>query len=214
MRHAAGHRTPRHTVVVGAGLAGLSAALHLRGRGVEVTLVEAADQVGGRSPEVVADGFTLDTGPTVLTETAHVAAAFAAVGENLADHLELRPVDPAYIAHFPDGTCLPMYADPARMRQVIGDFAGPREARGYERFVRHVERLYDVEFPHFIDRNLDGVGSLISPALLRLTALRGFGRLDRLVASFFTDPGCSRRSASRRCMSGCHRTGRAACSRW
>ncbi|NNG39848.1 phytoene desaturase [Flexivirga sp. ID2601S] len=179
---------PRHTVVVGAGLAGLSAALHLRGAGVEVTLIEAADQPGGRSPEVVSDGFTLDTGPTVLTETAQLAAAFAAVGEDLADHLELRPVDPAYIAHFADGTSLPMHADPVRMRAVIRDFAGAREARGYERFVRHAERLYDLEFPRFIDRNLDGVPSLISPALLRLTALRGFGRLDRLVASFFTDP--------------------------
>jgi len=106
----------------------------------------------------------------------------------MAEQLTLAELGPAYVAHFPGGDVLPMHADPVRMHRVVADFAGEREAAGYDRFVQRVQRMYDVEMPHFIDRNLDGVRSLAGTSLARLAALRGFGRLDRLVASHFTDP--------------------------
>jgi phytoene dehydrogenase-like protein len=49
-------------VVVGAGLAGLAAARHLTAHGVEVTLLEASDGVGGRVRTDVVDGFRFDRG--------------------------------------------------------------------------------------------------------------------------------------------------------
>lgn len=50
------------TVVVGAGLAGLSAAITLQAAGQEVVLVDAADRAGGRVATDVVDGFLLDRG--------------------------------------------------------------------------------------------------------------------------------------------------------
>ncbi|PWK40446.1 flavin monoamine oxidase family protein [Actinoplanes xinjiangensis] len=49
-------------VVVGAGLAGLSCAHVLSGRGVDVLVCEARDRVGGRTDSVVVDGETVDLG--------------------------------------------------------------------------------------------------------------------------------------------------------
>ncbi len=49
-------------VVVGAGLAGLAAARQLSIHGVDVSIVEAADAVGGRVRTDTVDGFTLDRG--------------------------------------------------------------------------------------------------------------------------------------------------------
>jgi phytoene dehydrogenase-like protein len=49
-------------VVVGAGLSGLAAARHLTQHGVEVTVLEASDAVGGRVRTDVIDGYRLDRG--------------------------------------------------------------------------------------------------------------------------------------------------------
>ncbi len=188
--------TARSAIVVGAGLAGLSAALHLAGRGVDVTVVEQHDTVGGRAPLVTVPGergrYRLDTGPTVLTEVPILAQCFAAVGEDYRDRLHLHRLDPAYDAHFADGGRLSLIADPARMHDEIGAFAGPRQAQAYDRFVRHLQRLYDLEMPAFIDRNIDGPLDLARPALAGLALRRGFGRLDHLVASYFDDPRLQR----------------------
>lgn len=53
-------------VVVGAGLAGLSAALELVAAGVEVTVLEAGDEVGGRVRTDVVDGVRFDRGFQIL----------------------------------------------------------------------------------------------------------------------------------------------------
>ncbi len=53
-------------IVVGGGLAGLACAVELRGRGVEVRLLEASDAVGGRVRTDAVGGFLLDRGFQVL----------------------------------------------------------------------------------------------------------------------------------------------------
>lgn len=58
--------SPAEVVVVGAGLAGLAAALHLQSAGRRVRVVEASDGVGGRVRTDEVDGFLLDRGFQVL----------------------------------------------------------------------------------------------------------------------------------------------------
>ena len=53
-------------VIVGAGLAGLACAVDLRRRGLQVIVLEASDDVGGRVRTDVVDGFQLDRGFQVL----------------------------------------------------------------------------------------------------------------------------------------------------
>jgi phytoene dehydrogenase-like protein len=49
-------------LVVGAGLAGMSAAITLQKNGADVVVVEASDRTGGRVASDQIDGFTLDRG--------------------------------------------------------------------------------------------------------------------------------------------------------
>jgi phytoene dehydrogenase-like protein len=49
-------------LIVGAGLAGLSTAIHLEAAGVEVTVIESSDRAGGRVASDVIDGFICDRG--------------------------------------------------------------------------------------------------------------------------------------------------------
>lgn len=176
-----------HVVVVGAGLAGLSAALHLAGRGRQVTVVERHAVPGGRVGRVDSRGYLLDTGPTVLTMPDIIDDAFAAVGENRSARLELLPVDPAYHAVFADGSGLDVHTDAARMVASVEAFAGADAAAGYLRLRDWLTRLYRTEFDGFIAANFDSPLGLLTPQLARLTALGGFRRWARVVERFIAD---------------------------
>ena len=49
-------------IIVGAGMAGLSCAVHLQAAGLKVSLIDSSDGVGGRVRTDVVDGFLLDRG--------------------------------------------------------------------------------------------------------------------------------------------------------
>ena len=185
MRTVAGN-TDR-VVVVGAGLSGLSAALHLAGRGRAVTVVERGLHPGGRVGRLDIDGYRIDTGPTVLTMPDIIDDAFAAVGETTSDRLDLLRVEPAYHATFADASALDVHSDRDAMAAEIESFAGRREADGYLRLRSWLTRLYQTEFDGFIAANFDSPLSLLTPQLARLAAIGGFRRWDRMVRRFVTD---------------------------
>ncbi|RKN28603.1 phytoene desaturase family protein [Micromonospora musae] len=184
-------RTDR-VVVVGAGLGGLACALHLAGSGRQVTVLEREPVPGGRAGRLGADGYEFDTGPTVFTMPELVAEALGAVGEELGDWLDLTPLDPAYRAHYPDGSTLDVITDTTRMAAEISRVCGPREADGYLRFVDYARRLWQLERADFIERNLDTPADLLTGNLLRLLAAGAFRRLHTKIGQFFRDPRTQR----------------------
>ncbi|MEU2183664.1 phytoene desaturase [Streptomyces thermolilacinus] len=177
-----------HVVVVGAGLSGLACALHLLGAGRRVTVVERDTGPGGRAGRVSVAGYEIDTGPTVLTMPHLADEAFAAVGDSLARHVTLTALHPAYRARFADGTSLDVHTEGDAMEAEVRRFAGPAEAAGYRELRQWLERLYRAQMRRFIDTNFDSPFQLLHPDLARLAALGGFGRLDRRIGRFLTDP--------------------------
>ncbi|HEY6745548.1 MAG TPA: phytoene desaturase family protein [Mycobacteriales bacterium] len=179
-------------VVVGAGLGGLSAALRLAGAGREVTVLEREPVPGGRAGRLDLDGYSFDTGPTVLTMPELIADALDSVGERLADWLDLDPVDPLYRAFYPDGSTLDVRSDADAMAAEIERVCGPAEAAGYRRFVDYVSAMYRAEMRTFIDRNLDSPLGLVGPDLFRLLKLRGLSKLAPTVGRYLKDPRTQR----------------------
>ena len=180
-----------HVVVVGAGLSGLCAALHLLGAGRQVTIVERGDHPGGRVGQLdltTEHGtFHVDTGATVLMMPDLLDEAFAAVGEKLSERLDLLPLDPAYRAHFVDGSTIDVHTDADAMEAEIRRVCGPESAVGYRGLREWLGDLYRTEIDTFIGANIDSPFSLLGPDLVRLARLGGFGRLGPRVARFLPD---------------------------
>jgi phytoene desaturase len=124
--------------------------------------------------------------PDLLEET------LASAGERMSDWLDLIRLDPAYRAHFADGSTLDIRADTADTAAGIARLCGPREADGYLRFAEYARKLYRLEWKQFIDRDFDRPWDLVRADLARLAACGGFRRLSAKVSQFLADPRTQR----------------------
>jgi phytoene desaturase len=177
----------KEILIVGAGLGGLSAAIHLVAKGHKVTIVEKEGYPGGRNGIIKQDGFAFDNGPTVLTMPSLIEELFTTLGEKMVDWLELRPLNPVYRTFHYDGSEIDIFSNPAQMAAEIKSKASASEAKGYEDFISFCEKLYRYEMDDFIDRNIDTPFNLLTPNLFRLLGIGGFSRLANKVGKYFKD---------------------------
>ena len=98
-------------IVIGAGIGGITAAIHLAKHGLKVTVVEKNAHPGGRCDRISRDGHHFDTGPTLLVMPLLYEAEFVALGTSLREVLDLQRVDPTYHLVFDDGSQLALTSD-------------------------------------------------------------------------------------------------------
>ena len=157
------------TVVIGAGIGGLVAALLLAGRGLPVTVIERAATPGGKLREVEVDGVRIDAGPTVFTMRGLFEEIFEEAGATLSAELPLTRAGVLARHAWRAGEHLDLYADVDRSAEAIGQFSGPAEARRYRAFCAKARRVYRMLEQPFIRAP--------SPSIARLVATLGPGDL-------------------------------------
>lgn len=136
-------------VVIGGGIGGLSAAIRLAAANQPVLLLEKNAQVGGKMSRFQADGFTWDTGPSVITMRHVLEELFAAAHRRLDDYLTLRPVEPLTRYFYRDGTVLDASRDLPTMAEQIARL-DERDVAGYLAFLSYAAQLHRITGPVFI----------------------------------------------------------------
>lgn len=181
-------------VVVGAGIGGLSAALHLARRGAQVTVVEKNGEPGGRVGQFTREGHTFSTGPTLLIMPLLYRGELERLGLDMDAALAPRRVDPTYDVVFDDGARLAMTSDLTAMRTQL-EAIEPGAFGGFLRYVEEGRRHYHLGMAGLVDRDFRRATSFFTPAnavlALRIKALlphyRHMGRFfdsPRLRAAF------------------------------
>ena len=132
--------------VIGAGFGGLALAIRLQSAGVATVLVEARDKPGGRAyawerPTDVGT-FTFDAGPTVITDPECLAQLWRLSGREMAEDIELLPVDPFYRLQWPDGSSFDYTNDDASLARQIAAL-NPEDVAGYRRFLDYSAAVYE-----------------------------------------------------------------------
>lgn len=134
--------------ILGAGIGGLSAAIHLAARGYDVTILEQNAAVGGKMSEMRVEGFRWDTGPSVITMRGVFEELFHTAGRRLEDYLTLLPVEPLTRYFWSDGTRLDLSRSLPETAAQIGALE-PRDVEGYLAFLAEAARWHRITAPVF-----------------------------------------------------------------
>ena len=178
----------KRIIVVGAGLAGLSAALHARAAGAEVLLLEKNARVGGKLQLVERDGFTFDTGPSLFTMPWVLQDVLAVAGRRLQDELVLVPLDPTCHYRWADGTTFDAHSDLAALLSEI-ERLEPRDVEGFFRFMAFASRIYRAAAEPFLLEPFEGLRTMLQPRLIRdFFNIAPLETVDHAVQRFFRSP--------------------------
>jgi phytoene desaturase len=152
-------------VVIGAGLGGLSAAARLAAAGHEVTVCEQSGAVGGKMGRHTQDGFTWDTGPSLLTMPAVFEELFAQTGAPLDSVIELEPVEPIARYRFPDGTVLEASTDIDAFCAQLDERLEPGSGDDWRGFLDHAGAIWAAVEGPFLRSPLRGAATLARQAV-------------------------------------------------
>lgn len=175
-----------HAIVIGAGFGGIAAALRLRAKGYEVTLIDRCRHIGGRARVFEREGFRHDAGPTVITAPFLFEELFALFDEKFSDHVRLVPLTPWYRFAFSDGS---RFDYGGTLEQTLAEIRriDPRDVEGYLALLRHSQRIFDVGFTQLSAQPFHKLWTMLRqiPSLVRL---RSQETVWQMVSRFLSSP--------------------------
>ena len=175
-------------VVIGSGIGGTTAAIHLARAGHRVTVVEKNAGPGGRCGQFVERGHRFDTGPTLFVMPLLYEAEFGAMGASLHDRLDLRRLDRNYRLVFDDASTLDLTTDMGSMRSQL-EAIEPGSFAALERYLAEGRRHYGLVLDQLVNRQFRRASDLLRLQLVRV-ALRAKPLVNhyRHMGSYFDAP--------------------------
>ncbi|MDE0898488.1 MAG: phytoene desaturase [Longimicrobiales bacterium] len=173
-------------IVIGAGFGGLAVATRLQASGVDVTLLEKREEIGGRAYQLRDSGYTFDMGPSLITAPHIIDSIFSAAGKNLREYVDLMPLDPYYRIYFHDGTHIDYVGDPERMKAQMAQF-DPEDAANFDGFMDEIRPIYDAVIGDRLgSKPFDSIGTMLR-FLPRMAQLKAFLPVTTFVNRWFKD---------------------------
>ena len=175
-------------LIVGAGIGGISTAALLACKGCQVTVLEKCEKPGGRCGRMAVNGYTFDTGATLFLMPEVYAETFAALGERIQDHLDLRRIDPTYHLHFPDDTQLQLTSDLHSMLTQL-EALEPGSFELMLHYLAEGRRIYELSLTNLVGRDFRRLSEFANPRMFLLfLQLKALTRHTDYVRRFFKDP--------------------------
>ncbi len=170
------------SIVIGSGFGGIAAALRLRAKNHDVTLIEKQKDLGGRARVFKKNGFTFDGGPTVITAPYLINELFELFNKNPKEYIEIIPLKTWYRFIFEDGMKFDYSGNEDEMKMQI-EKVNKEDVKGYENLVKFTKKIFDKGFLELSDVPFDKPLFMIKqlPALINL---KSYKSVYSLVSSY------------------------------
>ncbi len=175
----------KKVIVIGSGFGGLAAALRLRAKKYEVTLLEKHPDLGGRARVFQKDRFIYDGGPTVITAPYLLEELFSLFDKKISDYTKIVPLKLWYKFVFEDGSSFNYSGNEEDMKKQIEKFCR-EDLSGYKKLLNFTEKIFNKGFTELSTKPFNKVGFMVKqiPALLKL---KSYQSVYKLVSSFISD---------------------------
>ena len=175
----------KKTIIIGAGLGGLSAAIRLAKFGFDVTILEKNETVGGKVNSVEADGYKFDTGASLLTMRHVFEDLFAFAERDIKDYLDIVPLDPICRYFWSDGITFDASQNLEITEREIAKLE-PQDIESFRKYLADSKQKYEISERTFLAKSLNDLPQLLTlknlPDLLKISTLK---TLDKHNASYF-----------------------------
>ena len=170
------------SIVIGSGFGGIAAALRLKAKGHDVTLLEKHNDLGGRARVFERNGFKFDGGPTVITAPHLIYELFEMFNKDPSNYIKIKPLDVWYRFVFEDGFSFDYSGNENSMRDQIEKIS-KKDLNGYIKLVDFTKRIFDKGFTELSDVPFDKPLFMMKQ-LPSLFSLKSYRSVYSLVSSY------------------------------
>ena len=176
---------PKKVVVIGSGFGGLAAALRLRAKNYNVTLLEKHPDLGGRARVFRKDNFIYDGGPTVITAPYLLQELFSLFNKDISNYAKIVPLEIWYRFVFEDGSLFDYSGNESSMKNQIESLSR-KDFSGYKKLLSFTEKIFDKGFTELSAKPFNEIGFMIKqiPSLLKL---KSYQSVYKLVSTFISN---------------------------
>ena len=181
---------PKKIIIIGSGFGGIAAALRLRAKKYEVTLIEKHKDLGGRARVFKKGGFTFDGGPTVITAPYLINELFQLFNKNPKDYINIIPLKIWYRFIFDSGLSFDYSGNENEMKEQISKI-DKDDVSGYENLVKFTKKIFDKGFVELSDVPFNKP-SFMFKQLPSLLNLKSYKSVYSLVSSYIKNKNLRR----------------------
>ncbi|MFN5026127.1 MAG: phytoene desaturase family protein [Bacteroidota bacterium] len=178
----------KHAIVIGSGVAGLSAASYLARKGMRVTVLEKNATPGGRARKFEAEGFMFDMGPRWYWMPDVFEKFYNDFGKTTADFYELKRLDPSYKVFWKNGEGIDIPADMQQLELLFERFESG-SGKKIRAFLKEAAYKYEVGINDLVYKPSLSLLEFADMRLLNgLVKMDVFTSMKKHVRSFVSHP--------------------------
>jgi phytoene desaturase len=177
-------------IVIGAGIAGIAAAIRQAVKGHEVTVYEANAYPGGKLSEFRSGDFRFDAGPSLFTMPHYVDELFTLAGKNPKEAFSYEKLETVCRYFYEDGTRINAWANRDKLADEIA-LKTKDPASAVHQFLDYSARIYAITHAIFLEKSLHRLRSFLNretlKAVFRFPKIDPFRSMNAANTNFFKD---------------------------
>jgi len=181
-------KTNKKVVVIGSGFSGLAAACCLAKQGLDVTVLEKNEQIGGRARAYSSDGFLFDMGPSWYWMPDIFENFFQLFGKKVSDYYRLKLLSPSFSV-FLTGDEKIEIPDSQKKLEELFESIEKGSGENLKKFLAEAKYKYEIGMKELVYKPalswLEFADIRVLAGITRLHILQSF---QKYVRKYFTDP--------------------------